>query len=179
MNRKSKHNIFLIGMMSSGKTTVGKQIAQKLNMEFVDIDDIVEKVTDTPIPEIFEKYGEKRFRDMEGAFFREKAMQTNQVFATGGGVVLDNKNRQVLKNSGITILLRTRSDSLSKRIRSTVSRPLLQDADDLEDRLAFIWDERKSYYESTAHFIVDTDKLSPEIVVQIIIHNFQKINEDN
>lgn len=172
-------NIFIIGMMGCGKSTIGKLLAQKLNMEFVDIDDIVEKVTDTPIPEIFEKYGEKRFRDMEGAFFREKAMQTNQVFATGGGVILDNKNRQVLKNSGITILLRTGSNSLSKRIRTTASRPLLHDADNPENRLASIWSERKSYYESTANFIVDTNKLSPETVVKIIIQYIQKINEDN
>ena len=98
-------NLFLIGMMGSWKSTVGHQLADNMGMEFVDTDDAIEEVTDMKISDIFREFGEDRFREMETAFFIEKAKQTGQVFSTGGGIVLGPENRKILKQYGTTFFL--------------------------------------------------------------------------
>ena len=81
-------NLFLIGMMGSWKSTVGRKLAQSMDMEFIDTDDAIEEIMEMKISDIFSEFGEDRFREMETAFFIEKAKQTGQVFSTGGGIVL-------------------------------------------------------------------------------------------
>ncbi|MDP6570474.1 MAG: shikimate kinase, partial [Candidatus Marinimicrobia bacterium] len=92
------NNLFLIGMMGSWKSTVGKKLAIALNMEFVDTDDVIEEVTEMKVSDIFSEFGEVRFREMELAFFKEKSKQTGHIFSTGGGIVLQTENRNILKN---------------------------------------------------------------------------------
>ncbi|MCH8011283.1 MAG: shikimate kinase [Candidatus Marinimicrobia bacterium] len=178
-------NIFIIGMMGSGKTTVGKQLAKKLNMSFVDIDETVEMVTGMSISEIFEIFGEEKFREMESAFFIEKSKQDHQIFSTGGGIVLRSENRNILKTNGTTILLRNKPETLTVRLKSSPedpssegpcgenSRPLLYNSFNLNDRLTKIWNERKSYYESSAKYIIDTDELTYNEVVKKIARYLQ------
>ena len=166
-------------MMGSGKTTVGEQLAKKLNMSFVDIDETVETVTGMSISEIFEIFGEERFREMESAFFIEKSKQDNQIFSTGGGIVLRSENRNILKTNGTTILLRNKPETLTVRLKSSPqdpsenSRPLLYNSFNLNDRLTKIWNERKSYYESSAKYIIDTDELTYNEVVKKIARYLQ------
>ena len=162
-------NLFLIGMMGSWKSTVGRKLALALKMEFIDTDDAIEVVTEMKISEIFREFGEKRFREMESAYFNEKAKQFGLVFSTGGGIVLDSINRKSLQNKGICFLLDASPKSLSQRIHNTTKRPLLTASDNLEAQLQKIWDERKDYYRESAHHIIDTNELQPEEVIAEIM----------
>ena len=96
-----KDNIILIGFMGTGKTTVGKIIAEKMQWTFLDTDDLIETRTGMSIPAIFEKYGEQWFRDQESAVIEEVLKEKNQVISTGGGAVLREENRQMMLEGGI------------------------------------------------------------------------------
>ena len=162
-------NLFLIGMMGSWKSTVGRKLALALKMEFVDTDDAIEEVTEMKISDIFREFGEIRFREMESAYFNEKAKQSGLVFSTGGGIVLEAVNRIGLQNKGICFLLAASPKTLSQRIQNTTKRPLLTESDNLEAQLQKIWDERSDYYRESAHHIIATDELQPEEVIEEIM----------
>ena len=171
-------NLFIIGMMGSWKTTVGKKLAEALDMEFVDTDDAIEEVTEMKISDIFREFGEDRFREMETAFFIEKAKQTGQVFSTGGGIILGSENRKVLKKYGTTFFLKASTEILTDRIHNTTKRPLLTDSNNLQLRLEQIWKERESFYEGSAHHIIDTNNLNSEEVLDEIL-NILKVPFEN
>jgi len=162
-------NIFLIGMMGSWKSTVGRKLAEALDMEFIDTDDSIEEMTEMKVRDIFREFGEDRFRGMETAFFIEKAKQSGQIFSTGGGIVLGEENRKVLQNNGICFFLDASSQTLAQRIHNTDKRPLLADSDNLEDRLKTIWNDRSELYIDCAHHIIKTDNLDPLQVLDEII----------
>ena len=162
-------NLFLIGMMGSWKSTVGSKLAEYLKMEFIDTDDAIEEITEMKVADIFREFGEKRFREMEKAFFIEKAKKPGQIFSTGGGIVLEKQNRNVLQNNGICFFLDTSPQILAQRIHNTDKRPLLADSDNLENRLKTIWKDRSEFYKISAHHIIKTDKLKPlEVLDQIL-----------
>ena len=163
-------NLFIIGMMGSWKSTVGRKLAQNMAMEFVDTDDAIEEVTEMKISDIFREFGEDRFREMETAFFIEKAKQTGQVFSTGGGIVLESENRKVLKKYGTTFFLNASMETLANRIHNTTKRPLLANSENVQFRLEQIWKERKSFYTSSAHHTIDTDNLNPTQVLDEILN---------
>ena len=102
----SNNNLFLIGMMGSWKSTVGRELSKVLDMEFVDTDDAIEEINEMKMADIFKEFGEKRFREMEKAFFIEKAKQPGQIFSTGGGIILRKENRKVLLFRGFRESLR-------------------------------------------------------------------------
>ena len=156
-------------MMGSWKSTVGRKLAEALDMEFVDTDDAIEEVTDMKISDIFREFGEKRFREMETAFFVEKAKQKGQVFSTGGGIVLGEQNRKILQNYGICFLLNASPKTLTDRIHNTIKRPLLIDSDNLEVKLQTIWNDRNKFYKNSAHHIIKTDELKPLQVLDKIL----------
>ena len=162
-------NIFLIGMMGSWKSTVGRKLAANLDMEFIDTDDAIEEMTAIKVTDIFREFGEDRFREMEAAFFIEKAKQSGQIFSTGGGIVLGEENRKVLQNNGICFFLDASSQTLAQRIHNTDKRPLLADSDNLEDRLKTIWNDRSKLYKDCSHYIIKTDKLKPVQVLDEIL----------
>ena len=162
-------NLFLIGMMGSWKSTVGRKLAATLDMEFIDTDDAIEEMTEIKVNDIFREFGEDRFREMETAFFVEKAKQSGHVFSTGGGIVLSAENRKVLKENGITFLLDAFPKTLANRIHNTSKRPLLADSDNLEDRLKTIWNDRSKFYKDSSHYIIKTDKLKPVQVLDEIL----------
>ena len=156
-------------MMGSWKSTVGRKLADALDMKFVDTDDAIEEVTDMKISDIFREFGEKRFREMETAFFVEKAKQSGHVFSTGGGIILSAENRKVLKENGTTFLLDAFPKTLTDRIHNTTKRPLLTESDNLEDRLKTIWNDRSELYINSAHHIIKTDNLEPPQVLDEIL----------
>ena len=162
-------NLFLIGMMGSWKSTVGRKLAATLDMEFIDTDDAIEEMTEMKIADIFREFDEKRFREMETAFFVEKAKQSGHVFSTGGGIVLSAENRKVLKENGTTFLLDAFPKTLTDRIHNTSKRPLLIDSDNLEDKLKTIWDDRSELYIDCDHHVIKTDNLEPPQVLDEII----------
>ena len=174
-----KRNLFLIGMMGSWKSTVGQKLAKALNLEFIDTDDAIEEVTEMKVADIFRKFGEEKFREMETAFFIEKAKQSGLVFSTGGGIVLSAENRKVLRENGTTFLLDASPQTLANRIHNTSKRPLLTDSDNLEERLQQIWDERHQFYVDCANHIIQTDELKPPQVLDEILKILELTNADH
>ena len=162
------NNIYLIGMMGSGKSTVGKNLSEKLNMSFVDIDDDIKAVNEMKMAEIFDNFGEKKFREMESAYFIEKSKQKNNIFSTGGGIILKKENRSVLINNGTTILLEADCNSLLSRIKDSSDRPLISECNSLE-KISNIWEKRKKHYYNSCHHVVNCRELSISEVVNKII----------
>ena len=122
-------NIFLVGMMGAGKTTLGKALAQRLRREFVDTDRVLVERTGVPVATIFEIEGEEGFRRREALALAELAQRSDCVIATGGGIVLAPENRQAMRASGTVVYLRARLESLWERTRHDTSRPLLATPD--------------------------------------------------
>ena len=166
-------NIYLIGMMGSGKSTIGEKLANNLNMEYVDIDNDIESINQMTIFDIFKQLGEKKFREMETVYFIEKSKQTNQVFSTGGGIVLDTENRDILKNNGVTFFLEADCKILLDRIKNISSRPLLNNKNPIET-ISSIWEKRKKYYYDSSNYTINTNTSSINDVISEIA---QKINK--
>ena len=169
-------NIYLIGMMGSGKTTIGKILSKKLQMNFIDTDDKIEKIISMKIVNFFDEFGEERFRKMESSYFLEKSKEKGIIFSTGGGIVLNRENRNILLNDGITILLDTSISNLAKRIQNSSRRPLLINLENKENKLKIIWERRKKLYYNSAQYIINTDKSQPKMIAENII---SIINEKN
>ena len=166
------NNIYLIGMMGSGKSVVGEKVAAKLSMEHIDIDSEVEYANQMDIQNIFETMGEGKFREMESAFFIEKAKQPNQIFSTGGGIILNDDCCDILKNKGTTFFLKADCKVLLNRINEISKRPLLDVKNPIES-LSLIWEQRKEFYYKSCHHIIETDRLSIDEVVDELL---KKVN---
>lgn len=156
-----------MGFMGAGKTTVGKILAKKLKLTFIDLDEVIEKELNLTIQEIFSRYGEDFFRDAETKALRSIADKDRYVVATGGGVVLRKENWQIMIANGITVYLRAPAEVLWTRVRNNTSRPLLQVENPFE-RLCELFTQRIPQYEK-ADLIVDTENVSPEDVAEEII----------
>ena len=159
--------ITLTGFMGSGKTTVGKVLADFLGCPFLDLDDLVVKKAGKSIPDIFTQDGEPVFRQLEAQLLRktiEKYAEGTAVLALGGGAVLAPASASLLHEKTVCIYLRVSLETILQRLAGeTAGRPLADDA--LASRLA----EREPIYEKTAHVILDTDGLSPDEVADEII----------
>jgi len=164
---KSKSNIFFIGLMGAGKTTIGKQIAKQLGKAFYDTDHEIEKRTGVKIPVIFDLEGESGFRKRETAVIRELTKLDNIVLATGGGAILLQENREYLKNNGQVIYLRAMANDLWTRMRHDKQRPLLQNVD-IRAKLEQLYSERHPLYMDTASIVVDTGSQPAAIVINQI-----------
>ncbi len=160
----TRRNIFLVGLMGSGKTTVGKELARALAMEFIDSDQEIERRTGATIPLIFELEGEAGFRARERQVIDELTQRQNIVLATGGGAVLDPDNRKHLSGRGRVVYLRASVDQLHQRTKKDHNRPLLRITDPKE-KLRSLTEQRGGLYESIADVVQDTDGLSPKTLV--------------
>lgn|SRR5512140_2003769 len=152
-------NVYLVGMMGAGKTTLGKALAQKTGLEFVDTDRVVVERTGVPVATVFEFEGEQGFRRRESAVLAELAGRSGCVVATGGGAILAEENRRAMRASGTVIYLRARLESLWERTRHDASRPLLATADP-KGTLAMLLEQRDPLYREAAHIVVDTGSQS-------------------
>lgn len=148
-------NIFLVGLMGAGKTSVGKLLARRLGKTFLDCDHEIERTTGVRIPVIFEIEGEEGFRARERKMLAELARGSDLVLATGGGAVLAAENRRVLMQNGLVVYLRAAPHDLYQRTRHDRNRPLLQTADPLA-KLTALFAERDPLYREVADAIVDT-----------------------
>jgi shikimate kinase len=152
-------NIFLVGLMGAGKTTIGKCLARQLNKTFLDSDQVLEERTGVRIPVIFEIEGEAGFRKREHDVLAELTGQENIVLATGGGVVLNLENRQNLKSRGMVIYLHGRPEDLFQRTRHDQNRPLLQTGNRMQT-LKALYKARDPFYREVADIVMDTGRQS-------------------
>jgi len=150
-------NLFLVGLPGAGKSTLGRQLARRLNKRFIDADAELEQRLGVSIPTIFEIEGEAGFRDREEATLAELTQFTEIVLSTGGGVVLRPGNRARLKENGTVIYLHADPAILWERVRHSRSRPLLQTTDP-RNRLATIYEEGDALYREVADHVVDSDR---------------------
>lgn len=165
---KSSSNIFLIGPMGTGKSTVGKKLAKKSSQQFYDCDHEIEDRTGASINLIFEIEGEEGFRKRETRLLDELTSMSNIVLATGGGAVLDKENRTLLSARGLVVYLKSDINQLLKRTSRDVKRPLLQNAEP-EAVLRELLEIRGPLYEEVADLVIDTAELSiNDIIAQIM-----------
>jgi shikimate kinase len=157
-------NIFLVGMMGAGKTSVGKMLARNLGKTFHDSDQVIESRTGVKIPVIFELEGEAGFRARETAVIEELSALKEVVLATGGGAVLHEKNRRLLHARGTVVYLRATVNDLWNRTRHDRNRPLLQTPDPVE-RLRELYVQRDPLYREVAHLVVETGSQSLKSLV--------------
>ena len=164
----SRFLVSLIGLPGSGKSTVGRQLARRLQLQFFDSDQVIEQRLGCSIREYFEREGEDRFRDVEESVIAELTQNPQCVLSTGGGAVLRPANRRRLHAQGQVVYLNASPDGLLQRLRHDVNRPLLQGAD-LLTRLRNLHAVRDPLYRETAHFIVETGRPSVPTLVNMIV----------
>ena len=160
--------ISLIGLPGSGKSTVGRQLARRLQLPFVDSDQAIEARLGCPIREFFEREGEARFREIEAEVIDALTQQGAGVLSTGGGAVLRPENRQHLRARGRVIYLKSHPEELIRRLRHDTNRPLLQVADPMA-KLRELFATRDPLYRQTAHFVVETGRPSVATLVNMIV----------
>ena len=164
------HRVFLVGPMGAGKTTIGKYLAQQLNLEFADTDTEIEARTGADIPWIFDVEGEQGFRDREQQAVEEMTLWDNVLLATGGGVIMRQENRRVLAARGFVIYLHATVDEQVRRTHRDRRRPLLQDGDP-EEILRDLMVVRDPLYREIADHVIDTVSCSPRTVAQNLVRD--------
>lgn len=152
-------NLILVGPMGAGKTSIGRRVAERLGLEFVDADVAIEAQTGVSVTLIFELEGEAGFRQRERTVLAELCAGRNRVIATGGGAVLDAQTRRLLASSGFVVYLRTGVERQLDRLQRDRNRPLLR-APDRRERLVALARERGPLYEEVADMIYDSDHAS-------------------
>jgi len=161
------HNVFLVGPMGAGKTTIGRQLAAAMGYEFQDSDHEIQRRTGVDIPTIFEYEGEEGFRARETQVIDDLTRKNNLVLATGGGVVMNRDNRKYLAARGWVIYLQCSAEQQYQRTSRDRNRPLLQTADPLS-RLRELSELRDPLYREIADLVVSTEKRNAAAVVRDI-----------
>jgi shikimate kinase len=166
--RDANANVFFVGLMGAGKTTVGRAVARRLERPFFDSDHEIEARTGARIPVIFELEGEAGFREREVQVIDELTAREGIVLATGGGAVLRPENRAALKERGFVVYLRANPHDLWLRTRRDKNRPLLQ-TEDPKARLEALYEVRDPLYREIADFVVETGRPSVNGLVNMVL----------
>ncbi len=165
-NQAATPNLILVGFMGTGKSAIGRRVAEQLALPFVDTDDEIVQLAGMPIPEIFAASGEAGFRALEHRVAIDVAQRGGCVIATGGGIVLDPANLDAFRESGLLIALTAEPETILKRVGSDTNRPLLQHPDRLE-RITELLEQRRDIYAAIAPSIA-TDDLSLATKVRMV-----------
>lgn len=161
-------NLYLVGMMAVGKTTIGRHLASRLGLQFHDTDQVIEQRAGADISWIFELEGEEGFRDREQQVIDELCARDGVVLATGGGAVLRKHNRTRLRDRGTVLYLKGSVDLLVDRTEGDHRRPLLK-VDDVRQRIETLIAEREPLYESAAHLQIDVDQRPPKAIAAEVL----------
>jgi len=161
-------NICLIGLMGSGKSTVGPLLADQLNYTLVDLDSEIVTRLGRAIPEIFERLGEAAFRHEEARLLKNFCAEKHQVIDCGGGVVVTPENRPILRQQ-TTVYLAAGPETLARRVGSGKGRPLLKNAHSMIEHLAGLLRERELFYRESAAIIIETDHKKPRAIAREIL----------
>jgi shikimate kinase len=162
------NNVYLVGLMGAGKTTIGRALARRLDLGFVDSDRVVEERTGVSIPTVFEIEGEDGFRKRESQVIADLSQASGLVVATGGGAVLRPENRSNMRRNGFVVYLNVPPHLLWERTRHDKNRPLLKVANPL-NRLRELYVERDPYYREVADLIVDGSRLKTQGILQLLV----------
>ena len=171
-----KRNIFLIGPMGAGKSTIGRQLAQQLSMDFVDSDSEIEQRAGADISWIFDIEGEEGFRKREERIINELTQRQGVVLSTGGGSILSKENRNYLSSRGIVIYLQTTVEKQVERTQRDKKRPLLQDVEDPRKVLEELAKIRNPLYAEIADITLPTDEQSAKLMANQIIDLIDNLN---
>lgn len=173
-----KNSIILVGLMGAGKSTIGRQLARRLNLTFYDSDKVIEERTGVSIPTIFSIEGEEGFRHREEQVIRELCAMPDILLATGGGSVLREANRAAIKAGGCVIYLRATAEQLFLRIRHDKNRPLMQTANPLQT-LRDLLKVREPLYMEVADMVIPTGKQKVNVVLRDIHNKLKQIQESS
>ncbi len=174
----SSGNLILVGMMGSGKSTMGRILARHLHKDFVDCDEEIQLRTGVTIPHIFDVEGEAGFRLREMAALESVLGRKNLVLATGGGAVLMDKNRELMRTNGIVVYLRATVHDLWLRTRNDKNRPLLQNTD-MHARLAELLNQREALYLEVADIVIQTGRQSVHGLMLKLVSEIRTYLENN
>jgi len=165
-----KNNIYILGFMGVGKSVTGKLLAERLNRQYVDTDNLIESRAGKPITKIFEQDGDEQFRQLETSVLKEVADENNSVISCGGGIVMKDENMDLIRKSGRSIFLNASIDTLLERSGDSTERPLLNRLSEEEKckKIKEILALRLPIYLS-ADITLDTDDKSPEVIVDELI----------
>ena len=161
-------NIVLVGPMGSGKTTVGRRLAHELNQDFYDTDHEIIDKTGVTIDHIFDIEGEDGFRERESKILENLCQMSNIILATGGGIVILPKNREILKNAGLVVYLSSSVDQLLRRTAKSKTRPLLENSTDRRKTITKLLEARDVYYREVASIVVNSTGKNLQEVINII-----------
>ena len=169
-----KKNIVLCGFMGCGKSTVGKQLSERMGMRLVDTDSYIEQKEGMTISEIFAEKGEDYFRSLEHEVCKELSNLRSSIISTGGGTLLKDENVKAVKKSGIVFLLNVSSNTVLTRLKSDNTRPLLQ-REDKEKAVKMMLSQRTPLYNRAADYVIDAEESPRKICTRIInIYNSVK-----
>lgn len=174
----SDENVFLIGPMGAGKSTIGRSLASLLHKTFLDSDHEIEARTGAPVTLIFEIEGEPGFRQRESSVIEELTRGRNIVLATGGGAILVEDNRRCLRRRGTVVYLQASLETLIERTRHDRARPLLQ-TDDRAGMLKTLLEQRDPIYRDVAHIVVETTHRPPATVAKEIVNKLGQYRHEN
>lgn len=162
-------NIFFVGFMGAGKSTVARNLQKRLKMNLVEMDERIEKEQGMTIPEIFEKYGESRFRDLESELILTIGKEGNTIVSCGGGVVVRPENIDYMKKNGMVIFLSAKPETVFDRVKDSTNRPILNGNMNVE-YIGELMEKRRALYEAAADVKISTDgKSIDEITDEVII----------
>lgn len=164
-----KKQIFLIGYRATGKSTVGKILAHLLSWKFFDTDEEIEKYTSKSIKQIFETYGEEKFREIESEVLEKISRNENIVVSTGGGIILKEKNREILKQ-GFVVLLESEIKTIIERMKKDNNRPALTNLP-LEEEIKKTLSERQILYQEIFHIKILNENTNPENLALLIYNS--------
>lgn len=165
---KIKNNIFLIGFMGAGKSTIAAELTKELGMQRIEMDQMIVEQQNMPISEIFDKFGEEYFRNIETDLVRELTDKKQMVVSCGGGIVLRDENAKLMKESGAIVLLTATPETIYERVKNSTERPILNGNMNVE-YISSLMDQRKDRYFAVADYVVTTDgKSAKEICAEII-----------
>ena len=166
-------SIYLIGFMGTGKSMVGAKLSEKLNATLVEMDQVIVEQQDMEISDIFDEYGEKYFRRLETDLLEELKEKSNLVVSTGGGIVLREKNVEIMRESGLVVYLTAKPEVIYERVKDNKDRPLLNDNMSVEYIEEMLRD-RKELYRDAAHIKVSTNGKSIDEIVEEICERLEE-----
>ncbi|MGL6107443.1 shikimate kinase [Romboutsia sp.] len=164
--------MIMIGFMGVGKTTIGKSIAKKLNINFIDMDDEIEKKEKCTISEIFDKNGEKYFRTLEAKLLSELIKKDDLIISTGGGIITTEENCKILKREEKVVFLDAKPETIINHVSNEINqRPLLKNSLNLNRTISDLLEQRRDKYEEVSDITIDVNnKNIEEVISQILVY---------